>query len=113
MAEQAFDLPKVVRIVRRKKLLVGAFVAVGLLGGAGFAVASHQKFTSTAQVVLPSAVQSSQAALSGAAGAGTGTGDYMATQVVVAGSDPVLSLALPGVRTAASLQALRNEIQIS
>lgn len=115
MAEQAFDLRKVVRIVRRNKLLVGAFAAMGLLGGAGFAVVSPPTFMSTAQVVLPGAVQSAAAALSGAPGTGngTGTGDYMSTQVLVAGSDPVLSLALRDVTTATSIQALRRDIHIS
>jgi len=113
MTEQAFDLPKVVRIVRRNKLLIGVCAAASLFGGAAFAVVSHQTFTSTAQVVLPGAVQSAEAALGSPVGAGTSTSDYMGTQVVVAGSDPVLSLALSNVRTATSLQTLRNEIQIS
>lgn len=112
MAEQVLDLAKVVRIVRRSRLLVGGIATAGLLGGAAFAVVSPPKFTSTAQVVLPAAVASAESAAAGTASS-TGTDDYMATQVVVAGSDPVLSLALSEARTAASLQALRNEVQIS
>src|SRR5215472_587523 len=84
MTEQAFDLPKVVRIVRRNKLLIGVCAAASLFGGAAFAVVSHQTFTSTAQVVLPGAVQSAEAALGSPVGAGTSTSDYMGTQVVVA-----------------------------
>ena len=112
MPEQALDLPKLVRIVRRNKLLVGVMAAVGLLGGAAFAVLSPQTFTSTAQVVLPGEVESAATAVPGATG-GAGTDEYMATQVLVASSDPVLSLALRDVSTAATLQALRNELQIS
>jgi capsular polysaccharide biosynthesis protein len=112
MAEQALDLAKAVRIVRRSRLLIGGVAAVGLLGGAAFAVVSPPKFASTAQVVLPTAVASAESAAAGAAG-GTGSDDYMATQVVVAGSDPVLSLALSQAKTAPSLQALRNEIRVS
>jgi capsular polysaccharide biosynthesis protein len=112
LAEQVLDLAKAVRTVRRSKLLVGGIAAVGLLGGAAFAVVSPPKYTSTAQVVLPAAVAGGESAAAGT-GNGTDSGDYMATQVVVAGSDPVLSLALREARTAPSVQVLRREIEVS
>jgi capsular polysaccharide biosynthesis protein len=112
VAEQVLDLAKAVRIVRRSKLLIGGIAAVGLLGGAAYAEVTPPKYTSTAQVVLPTAVTGAEEAAAGAA-TGAGTDDYMATEVVVAGSDPVLSLALSEARTAPSLQALRREIEVS
>ena len=61
---------------------------------------------STALVVLPQAGQNAAAAASGQ------PGPFTATQEVIAGSDQVLSGALPDVRPAMPLTELRHDIQI-
>lgn len=111
MSQQALDLRRSVQIVRRHRRLFGIVVALGLLAGAAYAVVKPPMLASTALVVLPQApTQITQA------GSGTGsssTGDsYMATQVVIADSDAVLSSALPHVSPAMSLQSLRSKIQV-
>jgi len=106
MSQQSLDLRRSIQIVRRRKVLVGLVATLGILAGGAYAVLRPPLLTSTALVVLPQAVQSTGTA------AGTGPDSYMATQVVVAGSTPVLSLALNDVRPAMSLNQLRDDIQI-
>jgi len=116
MSEQALNLRRSVNIVRRRKILVGSVTALGLLLGGAYSVQHPPMLTSTALVVLPAAVQSAGAATGPGAGAGATNGGpdpYMATQIVIAGSDPVLSGALPQVRPAMSLQTLRTKLDIT
>lgn len=94
MSGQALDLKRSAHIVRRYKILVGVAAAVGLLAGAGYAFLNPPMFSSSALVVLPV------------------SSDQIATQVVIADSDPVLSAALPNVGTAMSLTALRSHVQV-
>jgi capsular polysaccharide biosynthesis protein len=108
MSQQSLDLRRSTQILRRRKVLVGIAAALGILAGGAYAVLKPPMLTSTALVVLPQAVQSA----AGAEATGTGPDSYMATQVVVAGSTPVLSLALNNVRPAMSLTQLRNDVQI-
>ena len=70
------------------------------------AAASPVTVTSTALVLLPPVGQKTSAAANGE------PGPFTATQEVMAGSDPVLSGALPDVRPAVSLTGLRRGIQI-
>ena len=107
MSEQALDLRRSVRVVRRHKILVGLVAVLGLLVGVALALLGRPVFTSSALIVLPGAPQANQAS------AGPGTSTFMETQVVVAGSDPVLSGALPHIIPRVSLQKLRNEVQVS
>jgi len=107
MSQQAPDLARSVQIVRRHKILIGVVTVLGLLAGAGYSVLRPPALTSTAVVVLP------QAAPSNLLAGQPGPDAYMATQIVIATSNPVLSAArtdLPGVP---SLQALRNDVQVS
>jgi capsular polysaccharide biosynthesis protein len=115
MSEQALNLRRSVHVVRRHRILVGSATALGLLLGGAYAVQHPPMVTSTALVVLPAAVQSAGSATGpGADAPATGGPDpYMATQIVIASSDPVLSGALPGVSPAVSLQTLRTKIQIA
>jgi capsular polysaccharide biosynthesis protein len=107
MSEQVLDLRRSVRILRGHKILIGVLLALGLLAGAGYSLHKPPVLTSTALVVLPAAVPAqSQGAL-----ASPGTDTYMATQAVIAISDPVLSRALPHVSPAMSLEALRGKVQ--
>ena len=102
-------------IVRRIWPAVGAVAVWGLLAGMAVAALHPPMLTSTALVVLPAAVQSAGSATGPGAGAATTSGPYpyMATQIVIAGSDPVLSGALSQVSPAVSLQALRAKINVT
>jgi capsular polysaccharide biosynthesis protein len=119
MSEQAMDLRRSVRIMRRHKFLIGAVAVLGLLVGAAYSVLHPPTLTSTALVVLPQAAQNAQNGQSGQSGqngqqSGTsGPDSYMATQIVIASSDPVLSGALASLRPAPSLQALHSEVQVT
>jgi capsular polysaccharide biosynthesis protein len=116
MSEQALTLRRSVHIVRRHKILVCSATALGLVLGSGYAVTHPPMLTSTALVVLPAAVQTAGSATGPGAGAGAttnGPDPYMATQIVIADSDPVLSGALPQIRPAMSVQALRTVVHIT
>jgi capsular polysaccharide biosynthesis protein len=72
-----------------------AVAALGLLAGIVVTLLSPPVFTSSTTVLLrPSAAR------------------YIGTQVALAGSDPVLAAALPSVRPAISLPALRRGIEV-
>jgi capsular polysaccharide biosynthesis protein len=106
MNEQAMDLRRSVQVVRRHKILVSVVTLLGLLAGVGYTVLRPPMLTSTALVVLPQALSSEQ--LPGA----TGPDGYMATQIVIASSDPVLTGALATLGPATPLQTLRNDVQV-
>ena len=105
MSQQALDLRRSIQIVRGQKLLAGAVVVLGVLGGAAFAVLKLPMLASTALVAFPATSQ--QAAITT-----SGSHPYTATQVVVAGSYQVLLNALPHVRPAMSLDQLRHDVQV-
>ena len=116
MSEQALNLRRSAQIVRRHRILVGVVTALGLLLGAAYSVLTPLMLTSTALVVLPEAVQN--AATTAGSGSGstttnTGPDSYMTAQVVIASSDPVLSGALPNIRPALSLGALRSDVKVT
>jgi len=92
MRQLAPDPRRSVSIIRRHGALVGIAIAVGLLAGAMFAAFSPVRVTSTAFVLLPQS--------------------DVATAAVVARSDPVLVGALLRGSPAASLEALRGEVQV-
>src|SRR5215472_11574195 len=95
MSEQALDLRRSMKTVRRHKILVGSFVALGILAGAGYAVLKPPTFTSSdALVGLPATTRD------------------MSTQVVIAGSNPVLEAALRTIQPTMPLPTLRNRIQV-
>jgi capsular polysaccharide biosynthesis protein len=94
VSQQVLDLRRSVQIVRRHRILVGIIAALGLLAGGGYAALNPPMFTSTALVYLPMSAPS------------------MATQVVIAESDPVVSAALPNVSPSMSVTKLRGELQI-
>jgi capsular polysaccharide biosynthesis protein len=114
MSEQALNLRRSVQIVRRHKILVGIVTAAGLLAGGAYAVLEPPPLTSTTLVALPAAIQAAVSPAAAAAPATTtGADSYMATQVVIATSDPVLSPALSHVSPATSLLGLRRKIQVT
>jgi capsular polysaccharide biosynthesis protein len=110
MSQEALDLRRSIRIVRRRKFLIGTTAALGLLIGGAYAVLAPPKVTSTALVLLS---QSSQAAQTGAAAASNGGPDpYTATQEVIAKSNPVLLAALPHVNPAMTVSQLSSEVNV-
>jgi capsular polysaccharide biosynthesis protein len=87
--------------------VVGEVALAGLITGVVFAVLHPPMLTSTVAVLLQQPPQSVQAATS------NGVPDpYMATQEVIADSNPVLLAALPDARPAMSLAELRGDVQI-
>ena len=94
MSEQALDMRRSLRIVRRHKRIVIIAAALGLLAGAAYTVVRPPMLASQMQVMLP-----------------TGVGKYIATQVVIADSDPVLSAAGQGLSPPQSVEALRKRVQ--
>ena len=87
--------------------VVGEVALAGLITGVVFAVLHPPMLTSTAAVLLQQPVPGVQAATS------NGVPDpYMATQEVIADSNPVLLAALPDARPAMSLAELRGDVQI-
>jgi capsular polysaccharide biosynthesis protein len=94
MSEQALDLKSSMRIIRLHWIAVSAAVAVGLIAGAGYAVAKPPMFATKALVVLPASIKD------------------MSTQVVVADSQAVLASALPHLTPRPSLQTLRKDITV-
>lgn len=110
MSGQALNLRRSVQIARRHKIVFGTLVALGLLAGGAYAAIKPPTLSSTALVVLPQAsVPSAQA---GASGTGDSAGTDMATQVVIATSDVVLSRALPHVSPPVSLLTLQSDVQV-
>lgn len=108
MSQQGLDLRRSIQIVWRHRILVGAVVVLGILAGVAYGYLNPPTLTSTAQVVLPPPSPSTQAA------AGNGSPDpYTTTQEFIAGSNPVLSAALPYIRPAMSLADLRRDVQVA
>jgi capsular polysaccharide biosynthesis protein len=100
MSEQALDLKRSVQIVRRHWpiMLVGSLL--GLVGGGAYAVHQPHLLTSTAlvQTVAPSGHVNSITTTT--------------TLVVVAGSDPVLELALPNISPPMTKAELDKKISV-
>jgi len=94
MSDQTLDLRRSLQILRRHKLLVAAFAALGLAAGLGFAILRPPMLTSTATVVLPSSLHD------------------ISTQVFIATSDPVLEGALRTIGSSESPAALRSALQV-
>jgi len=107
VSQKALDLRRSMQIARRRKVLIGIIVALGILGGSAYAVVKPAMFTSTALIALtpPVSVQPTTTT--------SGTDPYTATQEVVAGSNEVLLDALPDVRPAMSLMELRLDVQVA
>lgn len=94
MSQQPLNLHKSILIIRRFKVLVGIMSALGLLAGVGYAAFNPPSPSSTAVVSFPSSVLST------------------ATQVVIADSYPVLSVAASKVSPPVSPSTLQNDVQV-
>jgi capsular polysaccharide biosynthesis protein len=93
MSEQALDLRRSLNVAWRHKTIVGIVAALGFLLGAGYASLHPSMLTAKTLVVLPQNTPN------------------MATEVVVAGSDPVLNGAIQGLPPGTTLTTLRNTVQ--
>ena len=111
MSEQALDLRRSAQIVRRHKIVVGIFAVLGLLAGVGWTLHRPPMLSSQAlvNVVLP---RSEQAAAPAQAGA-TSINPALATQMVIAGSTPVLENALRTIDPSMSLETLQSRVQVT
>jgi capsular polysaccharide biosynthesis protein len=107
MSQQNPDLRRSMHIAGRRKRLIFGVAALGLVLGAGYAYLNPPLLSSTALVVFTDATsQSSQNAASG-------VDPGLATQEVVAASDPVLVGALPHISPPISLQMLESRITVT
>lgn len=108
---EALDLRRSFLTVRRHLRIFCAVVLLGVLIGVAYALVAPVTLTSTALVVLPQAAAQEAAA---AAATGAASTDLIDTQAVIAGSDPVLSAALPHARPAGlSLPALQKKVTVT
>jgi capsular polysaccharide biosynthesis protein len=97
-------------IMRRSWTAIGVVAVCGLLAGIAVAALQPPVLTSTAVVLLPQTASNTQP--SGSSGQST-ISSYVATQMVIADSNPVLTGALPNVRPAMSLGELRSVVQVT
>jgi capsular polysaccharide biosynthesis protein len=93
MSQQPLDLHKSILIIRRFKVLVGIMSALGFLAGVGYAAFNPPSPSSTAVVSFPTSVLST------------------ATQVVIADSYPVLSVAASKLSPPVSPGTLQSDVQ--
>ena len=94
MSQQPMSLERSVRLIRRHRVLVGAMTAGGILIGVIAAVLRPPLLSSEALVVIPQG------------------GPNIATEVVIANSEPVLSGALRNIHPAMSLQTLEDRVGV-
>jgi len=92
MSGQVLDLRQSAQIVWRRKGLVGAFTALGVLAGAAFTALSPAVYSSSALVALSPTVN-------------------IASQAAIATGAPVLSLALPSIGRGVSVNTLHTQVQ--
>jgi capsular polysaccharide biosynthesis protein len=111
MSEQALDLKRSAQIVRRHKVAVYIFAALGLLAGVGLPFYRPPMLTSEALVNVVLSNADSQAAAS--QGGSGGSNPALATQIVIADSDPVLESALRTIHPSMSLPMLQSLVQVT
>ena len=110
MSQQPLDLRTSLQIARRYRALIGGLAALGLLAGVGYAVLNPPKATGEALVVIPQLTTSADTAVTNT---GTVITSGSETQVLIAGSDPVLKAALPNISPAMTLAELRAAVAAS
>jgi capsular polysaccharide biosynthesis protein len=94
MSDQPLDLRRSLQLLWQHKFVVAIFVVLGVAAGIGLTLLRPVMLTSTALVVLPSSVHN------------------VATQVVIASSDPVLIGAQRTLGSGGPPQTLRNAIKV-
>jgi capsular polysaccharide biosynthesis protein len=103
MNDEALDLRRSARILRRNVTAVALAAALGLLAGAVFAMAKPPLRASTALVLLPPAVR----------GVGPQPSRYLATQLVVATSYPVLARADRALHPPVPVATLQGRVTVT
>ena len=96
MSEQALDLRRAARVAWRHKVILGVAVLLGLFAGAAVGVLNPPMLTSKTLVLLPPSASK-----------------YIRTQVVIAGSNPVMVGAAGRVQPPVPLPALRSRVQVT
>jgi len=94
MSQQSLNVQQVVQLARRHKILVGILTLVGLLAGAAYSVLYPPLVTSAALVELPP------------------NAPNIATEVVIADSQPILASALAKIAPPMSLLTLENQLSV-
>ncbi len=94
MTDQAPSARSVLRLVERHRIVVSGLVMLGLLAGVGYGLSEPPRVTSTTLIVLP------------------GSGRDMPTQVVIAGSTPVLAAAAGEAHVTEPLPVFQKQIQV-
>ena len=96
MSQQTLDVRGFLQSIRRHRKVVIAAAAVGLVAGAALTVLRPPMLVSKALIVLPSSASR-----------------YIATQAVIAGSDPVLSEAIPNIDPKWTVTELRRRVKVT
>ena len=94
MTQETLDLRRSLHIVRRHRIAVGVVAALGLLAGVAFGLLYPSRPTSSALIVLAPTTRS------------------VPTQVVIAGSEPVLQAARKRINDAPSLTTMKRDIHV-
>jgi capsular polysaccharide biosynthesis protein len=111
MSDQPLDLRRWAHIVWRHKTMVCIFAALSISAGVGWTLLRPPMLSSQAlvDVGLPPSEQAEAPVQAGAAS----VDPALQTQIVIAGSTPVLESALRTIGQSMSLQTLRTRVQIT
>jgi capsular polysaccharide biosynthesis protein len=110
MSQEPLDLRGSLQLVRRHKIVVGIFAALGLLAGVGLVLHRPPQLQSE---VLVDVLLSSSAQAAAASGGPGGSNPALATQIFIATSDTVLDSVRQTVDPSISLQTLRTRIRVT
>ncbi len=103
MSAEVLDLRAAARILRRHLIIVGIAAMLGLLAGAAFALVKPPMRASTTLVLLPPAVR----------GIGAQPARYLATQLVIATSYPVLAGAARSLEPPVAVATLHDRVTVT
>jgi capsular polysaccharide biosynthesis protein len=94
MSDQPLGLRRFMQLIRRRKILVTAFTVLGLAAGLGYTAVKPPMLTSEVLVLLSPSIHDTS------------------TQIVIAGSDPVLAGALGSVDPGMTPAALQSRVRV-
>ncbi len=107
VSQETLDVRRSLQLVRRHKIVVATFAALGLLAGIGWTL-HRPPMLSSETLVEVLLTPSAQAAVSGS----TGSNPALATQILIATSDPVLAR-VRTVDPSVSLQTLQSRVKVT
>lgn len=110
MSQETLDFRRSLQLVRRHKIVVGTFAALGVVAGVGLVLHRPPMPSSEAfvYVVLPPSDQAAAPAQ-----AGMSSSPALATQMVIASSTPVLESALRAIDPSMSLETVQSRVQVT